>query len=120
MPEVCIRICERDYRLVCGEGQENKLAKLAREIDQKASGLLHSFPLLPEAKLFLMVSLMLADQLAEAQTNIEDSKRTDVPQFSSGILPSENDVRITEFLNDTSERLNTLSEKIRKLGIYDC
>tara|TARA_Y100000588_G_scaffold386250_1_gene481398 strand:- start:784 stop:1137 length:354 start_codon:yes stop_codon:yes gene_type:complete len=69
MPEVSVQINERQYTVVCEEGEEDHLIRLGRYVDkhvkERAKSARHSRPL-GEAHLLAMVCLEIADQLSDA------------------------------------------------------
>lgn len=67
MAEVTVTINERLYRLACGEGEEQHLIALARDIDHRMEQLKGGFGEIGDMRLMLMASLTIADELSEAQ-----------------------------------------------------
>ena len=67
MPEVRLTVNGRGYDIVCDEGDEERLQTLAREIDRRVAQLARSVGQIGEARLLLMASLLVADELAEAK-----------------------------------------------------
>ena len=69
MPEVSIQINERQYTVVCEEGEEDHLIRLGRYVDkhvkERAKTVGDSRPL-GEAHLLAMVCLEIADKLSDA------------------------------------------------------
>ena len=63
MPSVDLLINNKSYALACDAGEEERVRGLGRMIDEKARQL---GPLPSDAQRFLMVALMLADELSEA------------------------------------------------------
>jgi len=63
-----VEIAGRSYRLACADGQEPHLIALAHEIDTEAQKLLKSLSAQPEeARLLLMVALVMADRARDAE-----------------------------------------------------
>jgi cell division protein ZapA len=63
-----VEIAGRSYRLACADGQEPHLIALAHEIDAEAQKLLKSLSAQPEeARLLLMVALVMADRARDAE-----------------------------------------------------
>ncbi|MEE2694459.1 MAG: cell division protein ZapA [Pseudomonadota bacterium] len=69
MPEVSVQINEREYTVVCEEGEEDHLIRLGRYVDkhvkERAKSVGHIRPL-GEAHLLAMVCLEIADKLSDA------------------------------------------------------
>lgn len=73
MAEVTVRISGRAYKIICDDGQEQRVSSLAQRIDREASALAASGGQVTEARLLLMSALMLADRLDEAETALKEA-----------------------------------------------
>jgi cell division protein ZapA len=71
MANVAVTINGRTYELTCNDGQEPHLRGLAAEIASRVDELVKTIGQAGEARLLLMVSLLLADELADANAEIE-------------------------------------------------
>lgn len=68
MADVSVEVAGRAYRLACADGEEAHLQGLAKDLDEKARGLLRQLRTAPEeGRLMLMLALLVADKLAEAE-----------------------------------------------------
>ncbi|WP_164114811.1 cell division protein ZapA [Sphingorhabdus sp. Alg239-R122] len=67
MPDVSITIADRQFKLTCGEGEEQQLENLGRVVDETARKAGYSSQALTESRMLLFTSLLLADQLDELQ-----------------------------------------------------
>ncbi|MEI8150570.1 MAG: cell division protein ZapA [Hyphomicrobiales bacterium] len=65
MSQVNVTINGRQFRMACEDGQEGHLQQLARELDERISGLRTQFGEIGDARLTVMAALMVADELAE-------------------------------------------------------
>lgn len=70
MSEVNVTINTRQYRMACENGQEEHLAKLAQDLDQRIAQLRASFGEVGDTRLTVMAALTVADELAEAGKSI--------------------------------------------------
>ncbi|MGD9511997.1 MAG: cell division protein ZapA [Geminicoccaceae bacterium] len=61
----------RRFRLQCGPGEVAHLQKLAKLVDQCASSLIQGQRGMGEEKVLLLASLMLADHLEEARSELD-------------------------------------------------
>jgi cell division protein ZapA len=68
--QVTVTINGRQFRLACEEGQEAHLRQLAKDLDDRLVGLRARFGEIGDARLAVMVTLMVADELAEATKKI--------------------------------------------------
>lgn len=67
MPQVVVSINTRSYAVACGDGEEQHLLHLATEVDRRVSELARDIGQVGDARLLLMASLLMADDLEEAQ-----------------------------------------------------
>lgn len=75
MSNVAVTINGRTYELTCNDGQEPHLRGLGAEIGRRVDDLLKTVGQAGEARLLLMVGLLLADELADANAEIERLQR---------------------------------------------
>ncbi|HUF56603.1 MAG TPA: cell division protein ZapA [Thermohalobaculum sp.] len=72
MPEISVDVAGRNYRLICGPGEEQHLTGLAHLIDAEANALSRGRQPMANDRLMLMSALMVADRLYEAEKRIEE------------------------------------------------
>jgi cell division protein ZapA len=103
---VAITIAGRAYEIACDAGQEETLRALAVEIDGRAQQLLKAVGPVSDAKLLAMVSLTLADDLAEARGKGAAPKK-----------PAEDDqtdARMAAGLDRLTARIEAIADRIQK------
>ncbi len=71
MSELTVTINRRDYLVGCDDGQEEQLHKLARYVDMKVAELTSTLGQIGDARLLVMASLMIADELSDAYRQVE-------------------------------------------------
>ena len=64
MPDVDIMIGGRTFQVACQPGEEHFLLAAAKMLDAEAQPLVTQMGRLPESRMLLMASLMLADRMA--------------------------------------------------------
>ena len=64
----------RRHQVQCGDGEEPRLRRLAAYVDSCASKLLQQHGQLPDAKVLLLTSLLVADELSDAYEEIKRLK----------------------------------------------
>jgi len=74
MAHVTLTINSRDYRITCGAGEEEHVAALGAMIDEKARSLAGRLGHVSEGLLMVMVSLTLADEMAEMQRERDQAR----------------------------------------------
>jgi len=71
MPEIAITVNGRNYRVTCGPGEEARLQSLAHGLDQRIEKMVRSVGQAGEAQLLLAAGLLLADELDETRTELD-------------------------------------------------
>jgi cell division protein ZapA len=99
MPELDVQVNGRNYRVACGPGEEDRLLRLAADLDQRVSGLVRSFGQAGEGQLLLVAALLLADELDEAKGAVKQI---------AGL-----DERASESLNHLADRIEQLAESLQ-------
>jgi cell division protein ZapA len=74
MPDVMIKIGDREFSVSCQEGEEHFLQAAAGLLDAEATALNAQIGRLPEARMLLMAGLMLADKAAGADDQVKALK----------------------------------------------
>jgi cell division protein ZapA len=72
MAQVSVRINGRHYQVACEDGQEAHLQKLAAYIDDRVAELVRDVGQVGDARLLVMSSLLIADELADAYDELEE------------------------------------------------
>src|SRR5262245_1005069 len=71
MANVTVTLNGRNYELTCNDGQEGHLKELAGDLDRRVQELVKTVGQAGESRLLLMVSLLIADELADAGAEID-------------------------------------------------
>jgi cell division protein ZapA len=66
-----VAINGRNYRVACDDGQEDHLRQLAEYVDRRVMELVESVGQIGEARLLVMASLLIADELSESFASLE-------------------------------------------------
>lgn len=77
MAHIDVEINGRDYQIACDDGQESHIQELAIYVNQKVAQLVASVGQVGDARLLVMTSLLLADELAEAYAALDDVKEVE-------------------------------------------
>lgn len=82
MAQVDVTINGREYRIACDDGQETHVRQLADYVDRRVSELVSAVGQVGEARLLVMASLLIADELSEAFASLQggDSRANDAAQ----------------------------------------
>jgi cell division protein ZapA len=76
MGQVAITINGRVYDIACDDGQEAHLTRLGVYLDQRVAELVDSVGQIGDARLMVMASLLVADELADAYDELAEMKET--------------------------------------------
>ena len=71
MAQVSVTINGRNYPILCDDGQEEHVSRLAAYIDKRASEIAETVGQVGESRLLVMASLLVADELSEAYDEME-------------------------------------------------
>ena len=74
MSQISITINGRDYSIVCDDGQEQHLSRLAEYLDKRVAELVDSVGQIGDSRLLLMVGLLIADELSDAYAELAISR----------------------------------------------
>ena len=74
MTQVDVSINGRTYAISCDDGQEAHVARLARYLDQKVSTLAKSVGQVGDARLLVMASLVVVDELVETDQALKQAR----------------------------------------------
>jgi len=71
MAQLSVTIHGRNYPIVCDDGQEEHVTRLAAYIDKRATEIGETVGQVGEGRLLVMSSLLIADELSEAYDEME-------------------------------------------------
>ncbi len=106
---VTVTIVGRSYDIGCGDGQEEIVRAFARQIDDRALGLLRQVGQVADAKLLLMVALTLAEELSEAQKSPSSA-----PNGGNGADQKDDEAEsdLADSILALARRLDTIAERL--------
>lgn len=88
MGQVVITIDRREYAITCDDGQEGRIIKLSRVLDEKAKLLSKSVGVINENMMLAMVGLLLADEIQELHKKSASSTPDELKQLDETIAKS--------------------------------
>jgi cell division protein ZapA len=114
MAEVSVTINGRVYRMACDPGQEDHLARLGRELDQRIAQLRESFGEIGDTRLAVMAAIMVADELAELKRRLRSSDQEiqslkDARERAAQ-RNEESEHALADILEETAERIERLAQ----------
>ena len=116
---ITVHINDRDYPLACAEGDEDRITALAARIDAIAKRVPGSATSIGEARLLVMVALILADQLDELERTSKanpphatKSTARGKPNAKPNAKPADGAMvtKLTEQIESIASHLETLAE----------
>ena len=100
--KVSVTIVGRTYEISCDEGQEDYVLALAGDIDRRANELFRSVGQVGDARLMVMVALLMADEIAEL-------RRQPPP---SPIDDDETDLALSSGLDALARRIEAVANRL--------
>ncbi|MCK5778755.1 MAG: cell division protein ZapA [Rhodospirillales bacterium] len=110
MAQVTVTINDRRYNVACDDGQEAHLSRLGAYIDRRVSELVAAVGQIGDAKLLVMVSLLIADELSDAYAEMETIKSGGKGAAAAAAA----ETRLGESLEKISERIESIAESLER------
>lgn len=113
MSQVTVTIGGREYKMACGEGEEEHLFALARMVDERFAGLRGQFGEVGDIRLSIMTAIMIADELNEAQRR-ETALRTEMKSLQ---LAGDDAVKAYDARHaDVADQLAAAAERLERMA----
>ncbi len=110
MAQVTVTINGRDYQVACDDGQEAHLTRLGSYVDNRIGELSAAVGQVGDARLLVMVSLLLADELSDVYSELE-VVRTAGTGASAMLNAEEN---FSANIEDMAERIENIAERLEQ------
>ncbi len=107
MAEVTLMINAREYKVTCDDGQEHHLMGLAKIVEDRVKSLVASIGQVGEARLLMMASLLIADDLKSASAEIGEGAPL---QRAAGT----DDQQAAEAIERCADRLETVAAHLEQ------
>lgn len=118
MKHVNVTINGRQYRMACEEGQEARLAGLAKDLDARIADLRGKFGEIGDQRLEVMSALTIADELLDAQNRIqgmqEEMSALREVRVSATERARATQVAVTAALNAAAERIEKTTRALNR------
>lgn len=120
MAQVIININHREYAISCDNGEEIRIMKLGRLLDEKARSLIAALGPINENQLLAMVGLLVADELTDLKKTMAQApapvlNAEPAPQPVAEPAITEKD--LNEADNAIAEQLNSLNAAIKSIAL---
>ena len=113
---VSVTINGQNYPMACEAGEEDHIRNLATRIDDVAQQILASGATINESRLLVMVGLILADRLHEAEGEAEATNSTESPPPAPAPAPApennQNNDALSASIEALAERLEHLASRL--------
>lgn len=109
MAQVIISINYREYAISCENGEEGRIIKLGRLLDEKAKALTAALGHINENHLLAMVGLLLADEL----TDLKKAQAAPAPAAADSL----NEKDLQKLDEELAKHLNSLNESIKSVAL---
>jgi len=107
MAQVNITLNKRKYQVACDDGQEAHLTRLGRYVDKRLNELIAAVGQVGEARLLVMVSLLLTDELSDLYTKKDLGSGGDIQSNSD-----EEEVSVA--MENLAERIEYIAANIEE------
>lgn len=110
MAQVSVEINGRKYQISCDDGQEAHLARLGTYVDNRIGELVAAVGQIGDARLLVMVSLLVADELSDAYAELEVARSAD--DGASAMLLAEE--KLSEKMDGLAGRIESIAESVEQ------
>ena len=107
MSQVTVQINGRSYQIACDDGQEAHLARLGQYIDNRVQELVAAVGQVGDARLLVMVSLLLADELSDAYSELKVASAND-----GAAARLDREENLTTALESVAHRIEIIAESL--------
>lgn len=110
MAQVSVTINDRNYQIACDDGQEDHLLKLANYVNTRVSELVASVGQVGDARLLVMVSLLIADEMSDAYSELEEARSAG--EGVAALMATED--HLVDKLDVLTKRIETIAESVKQ------
>ena len=106
MAQVDVLINGKSYNVACDDGQEDHLLQLAGYVDQRIQDLVNSVGQVGDARLLVMASLLISDELSEIYA--KKTKNNNIESTSQLLVEQE----LVKVINDLAQRIEEIADTL--------
>ena len=116
MPMVDIIVNGRRHAVQCGDGEEQRVKGLAAYLDRKIAELAVDKSQVGDARLMLLASLVVADELSDAYDRIKELERQVTGDGGQAIAgeAAESERRAAAMIERAAEQLNAVAAELER------
>ncbi|MGH6661926.1 MAG: cell division protein ZapA [Rhodospirillales bacterium] len=109
MAQLMVSINDRNYKVACDDGQEAHLSRLGTYVDNRVKELVAAVGQVGDARLLVMVSLLLADELSDAYSSLG------VAQSDEGVAAALNaEEELSAEIENLAARIENIAERLEQ------
>lgn len=112
MATVNVDVNGRNYNVGCADGQEERVRQLAGQFDEKVRDVAAQLGQVGDSRLFLMASLIMADELQEAKTQLAKRPAAPSPAVAAPRAPTPVNEGVAEALNAVAARIEKIAQNL--------
>lgn len=121
MTHVNVSINGRQYRMACEEGQEERLLRLANNLESRVMELRGKFGEIGDSRLTVMAALMIADELSDAGVRVrrleEELAALQDARIGASDRNKATQAAIAAAFNSAADRIERLTQTLnRRVG----
>jgi len=109
MAQVTVQINGRSYQIACDDGQEAHLTRLGNYIDNRVQELVAAVGQVGDARLLVMVSLLIADELSDAYAELKVATSED-----RAAARLDREETLTAALENVALRIENIAESLER------
>lgn len=110
MAHVSVTINGRSYQIACDDGQENHLRRLARYVDKRVGELAAAVGQVGDARLMVMASLLVADELSDVYSELETLRKND----GSAAARADAEDTMAQVIDALAKRIEDIAEIVER------
>lgn len=116
MGQVAVTVNNRSFTVACDDGQEDHVTELAQYIDGHVGELSNSVGQVGDARLLLMASLLVADELSDMVNRVEtlEAEIDDIKlnQTDSARKTNSMEAKVADILEGAAKRIEEMAARV--------
>ena len=108
MAQVDVTINGRTYPISCDDGQEEHLTQLSEYVDKRVKELIAAVGQVGDSRLLVMVSLLIADELAETYADLKIASAND----GQSVAPVELEAKFASVIDAAAAQIEAVTRTL--------